>query len=72
MRTVWTIAMLLALSPMALSSASAKDVANKQYGTCLCHFGYGNVCQASIACDNEGGRCGGTCSMPPNATLTNR
>ena len=73
MRTVWAMAFILGLSPVIPHSASAKSLMNKHpYGTCLCHFGYGNVCQTSVACDSEGGRCAGTCSPPPNATYTNR
>ena len=72
MRTTWAIAILLGLSLVSPHSASAKNIFSKQYSTCTCHFGYGNVCQTSVACDNEGGRCAGTCSLPPNATLTNR
>ena len=73
MRTALTIAILVALSAATPHFANAKDAVSKRaYGTCLCRFGYGNVCQTSVACDNEGGRCGAPCSTQPNETLTNR
>jgi hypothetical protein len=69
MRAIFTVAALLTLSTLAPTSASAQN--ETPLATCVCHFGYGNVCQSRIACDNEGGRCGSTCS-PPNAAFTSR
>jgi hypothetical protein len=69
MRTIITVAALITLSTLATTSARAQN--ETPLTTCLCHFGYGNVCQARIACDNEGGRCGSACT-PPNASFINR
>ena len=69
MRAVFVLTILAALTMLAPTSASAqKGLTKTQSSTCLCHFGYGNVCQTSIACEIEGGRCSGTCSPSPNAT----
>jgi hypothetical protein len=77
MRAIFTVAVLITLSALATPSANAQPASAQKVlneaplTTCLCHFGYGNVCQSRIACDNEGGRCGSTCT-PPNATFINR
>jgi hypothetical protein len=73
MRGIFAVAVLITVSALAPTSASAEKALNKTaFGACLCHFGYGSVCQQSVACDNEGGRCSGTCSPLANATFTNR
>jgi hypothetical protein len=37
------------------------------YSTCNCHFGYGDVCSAAVACATEGGQCSGSCVPPPQS-----
>ena len=73
MRTIWSVVPVLALAALAPSPASARNTISKyHYDTCSCHFGYGNVCQNSAACENEGGHCAGSCRPPANATVTDR
>jgi hypothetical protein len=72
MRTVFVLSILAALAALAPTPASAqKSLAETQASGCLCHFGYGNVCQTSIACEIEVGRCSGTCTPGPNASSAN-
>lgn len=37
------------------------------YRACNCHFGYGDSCAVAIACATEGGRCLGSCVLPPQS-----
>jgi hypothetical protein len=73
MRTTWPVVIILVLASTMAGSANARNTPNKQqYDTCLCRFGYGNVCGTSIACSNEGGHCVGPCKPPADKPLTNR
>jgi len=74
MRTIGSLFIILALTGLAPGLAAAEEakVAAATYPTCSCHFGYGNVCIAATSCDVNGGRCTGTCSLPPYVSLSNR
>jgi len=37
------------------------------YHACNCHFGYGDSCAVAVACATEGGRCTGSCMLPPQS-----
>ena len=37
------------------------------YRACNCHFDYGDSCSVAVACATEGGRCTGSCVLPPQS-----
>lgn len=76
MRTTFATVVIVGLLSVTPAFAGAENanttVSKHHYDTCSCRFGYGSVCLASAACDSVGGRCAGSCTVPPNTSLTNR
>ncbi len=82
MRITWSALIAVAVAGLASSYAAAQTAngtpitnATKSayhYNTCSCHFGYGNVCIVTEACDSGGGHCSGWCTPEPYGSLTNR
>jgi hypothetical protein len=67
MRYVCSVVIALALAGLAPAFAANQTTIKEgrdRYTSCSCHFGYGNSCQTTIACSNEGGRCSGSCVIP--------
>jgi hypothetical protein len=82
MRIKWSVLIALAVAGLTSSYAAAQTANGTQstnstksayhYATCSCHFGYGNVCIVTEACDSGGGRCSGSCTPESYERLTNR
>jgi len=63
---------VLAQKVAADQKVAAEKPSTPRYDTCTCRFGYGEVCITTVSCDSNGGKCVGTCTLPPYETPTNR